>query len=203
MQNPSGWSVRPYQPSDLDAIYEIALRTGAAGADASEMVDDPRLFGELFAAPHVTLEPEHAFVLDDGRGRTIGYVVGALDAAAFEARCEREWWPALRSRHPLDDGGTKLDDLLIGLIHHRPAPDPEVDGPHPSELHINLLPEAQGQGWGRAMIERLLASLRSHGSPGVHLGTSPDNTRAIAFYRHLGFQQLADSGHSVRFGMRL
>ena len=35
-------------------------------------------------------------VLDDGTGPG-GYVLGALDTRAFEARCEREWWPPLRA----------------------------------------------------------------------------------------------------------
>src|SRR5690349_11657833 len=94
-------SIRPFAPPDLDALYEICLRTGDAGRDATSLVADPRLFGELYAAPYAVLEPAHAFVLDDGQGRAVGYVLGALDTVAFAARCETEWWPALRRRHPL------------------------------------------------------------------------------------------------------
>ena len=81
---------------------------------------DPRLFGEIYAAPYGVLEPEHALVLDDGAGAAIGYVLGALDTPAFEARCEAEWWPALRARHPIGSGGNDLDELL----HRDPPPRP-------------------------------------------------------------------------------
>ena len=81
------------------------------------------LFGELYAAPYGVLEPEHAFVLDDGAGVAVGYALGALDTLAFEARLEHEWWPPLRA-HPLRPDGTTLDDLLVGLIHHRAPTDP-------------------------------------------------------------------------------
>ena len=201
-----GAHLRPYRPSDLDAVYEICLRTGAAGEDATEHVDDHRLFGEVWAAPYVTVEPEHAHVVDDGTGRAIGYVLGTVDVVAFEAWCERAWWPPLRDRYRLVDGGTRLDDLLIALIHHRPEPDLAICEPYPSELHIDLLPEAQGRGWGRRLIDVIIESFRAAGSPGVHLGTSIRNTRAIAFYEHLGFERLTPVGStaaSIDFALAL
>lgn len=195
--------IRPYQPDDLDELYEICLRTGAAGQDASAMVEDPRLFGEVFAAPYGVLEPQHAFVLDDGGGRAIGYVLGALDTAEFEARCEVEWWPSLRAAHPLVDGGTRLDDLLIHLIHHRSTPSPAILEGYPSHLHIDLLPAAQRHGWGRRLMDTVCASLAAAGSRGVHWGVSTSNTRAIAFYRHLGAIELHVDGAIVTFGQSL
>ena len=195
----SGAAIRPCRvDDDLDALYDICLRTGAAGEDAGDLVDDPLLFGHLFAAPYAVLEPDHAFVLDDGAGRVVGYVLGARDVVRFERRAEVEWWPALRERYPRGSGDG-LDSLLIALLHDRPRPEDAVAARFPSELHIDLLPEAQGRGWGRRMIDHLLGSLRAAGSRGVHLGTSPANTRAIAFYTRLGFERLPDDGHSVRF----
>lgn len=195
-------AIRPYRPDDLDALYEICLRTGAAGQDATDLVEDPRLFGEIYAAPYAVLEPEHAFVLDEGHG-AVGYVLGALDTVAFEARREAEWWPGLRTRHPEQTGGTRLDDLLVHLIHHRHDPDPELVAAYPSHLHIDLLPEAQGRGWGRRLLDVLFEALRSDGSPGVHWGVSTRNTAAIAFYEHLGFERVADDDLQKRFAVRL
>lgn len=194
--------IRPFHPNDLDALYEICLRTGAAGRDATDLVDDPRLFGELFAAPYGVFEQEHAFVLDDC-GRAVGYVLGALDTTGFEARCEADWWPALRERHPLRPDGARLDDLLIHLIHHRSVPPAEVLGPYPSHLHIDLLAGAQAGGWGRRMMATLLDSLRADGSPGVHWGVSSGNTRAISFYRHLGHREVAVDPSIHTFATRL
>jgi ribosomal protein S18 acetylase RimI-like enzyme len=196
-------AIRSFQPSDLDALYDICLRTGSAGEDASDLVDDPRLFGEIYAAPYAHLEPEHAFVLAPRAGVPVGYVLGALDTAAFDARCEAEWWPPLRARHPEEPGGTRLDDLLVHLIHHRTAPDPEILATHPSHLHIDLLPQVQAQGWGRRLLEAELDALRHDGSAGVHWGVSTRNERAISFYQHLGCQELAANDLSRTFGVRL
>lgn len=197
--------IRAYEPTDLDAVYDICVRTGADGGDARALVADHRLHGHLWAGPYVTLEPELAFVLDDGAGRAVGYVLAARDAVAFEQRAEREWWPPLRERYPRHPEGTTLDDLLVALLHDRPTADPVIDGPYPSELHIDLLPTAQGRGWGRHLIDSVLEALRGSGSPGVHLGTSARNERAIGFYRHLGFVELTPGrpGAGVLFGRRL
>ena len=195
--------VRPYAASDLPHLYEICLRTGDAGEDATDQVADPDLLGDIYAAPYGVLEPEHAFVVADGSGTAVGYALGALDTRAFEARCEAQWFPPLRERHPIGSGGTALDELLIGLLHHKHRAADEVVATHPSHLHIDLLPEAQGAGWGRALMERLQDALRADGSPGVHLGVSTRNPRALAFYRHLGYQPLAVGDLSHTLGLRL
>lgn len=199
----TGARIRAYAPADLDALYAICLRTGDAGRDATGLVEDPRLFGELYAAPYATLEPEHAFVLDDGTGAAVGYVLGALDTVAFEARCEASWWPALRARHPERAGGVRLDDLLIALLHHRTPPDPEVVAAYPSHLHIDLLPEVQGAGWGQRLLTHLFDALRAAGSPGVHWGVSARNEHAVGFYRHLGCAELGRDALGHTFAVRL
>ena len=195
--------IRSYRPTDLDALYDICLRTGAAGKDATDMVEDPRLFGELYAAPYGVLEPEHAFVLDDGSGTAVGYVLGALDTEGFASRCEAEWWPALRAGHPEQPEGRSLDALLIGQIHARSRPRPEVVSEYPSHLHIDLLPAVQGRGWGRRLLEVLFEALRADGSPGVHWGVSTRNHNAIAFYRHLGCSELSSDALTHTFARAL
>lgn len=193
--------IRRYQTPDLDALYEICLRTGAAGGDATDLVDDSRLFGEIWAAPYAIFEPEHAHVIDDGG--IVGYVLGTVDAVAFEQRCELEWWPALRDRHPLTENGERFDDLLISLIHHRPPPRLDLAAEFPSELHIDMLPIVQGRGLGRRLLDTMFNGLADAGSPGVHLGVSVHNANAVAFYRHIGFDEHDSDGLTRTFTMRL
>jgi ribosomal protein S18 acetylase RimI-like enzyme len=64
-------------------------------------------------------------------------------------------------------------------------------------VHIDLLPRAQGQGLGRRMMTRMFEALAERGSPGVHLGLSPSNTGAFAFYRKLGFEELTRDAEGV------
>jgi ribosomal protein S18 acetylase RimI-like enzyme len=197
-------TVRPYHPADLDALYRVCLETGDAGGDATALHDDPTLLGHVYAAPYALFEPELAFVLEDAAG-VGGYVLGALDTTAFDARLEQEWWPALRSRYPLPpgDAADNPDGRLVRMIHRHHPSDPEVVATHPSHLHIDLVARCQGQGHGARLMTTLLDALRAAGSRGVHLGVSTRNKRAVGFYRHLGFAQLTANDWIIQFGTRL
>jgi ribosomal protein S18 acetylase RimI-like enzyme len=73
----------------------------------------------------------------------------------------------------------------------------------PAHLHIDLLPELQGQGFGRQLMRTVLAELHRRGIPGVHLGVSPTNLPARAFYRKIGFRPLpSDAGDGTLLGIR-
>jgi ribosomal protein S18 acetylase RimI-like enzyme len=196
--------LRAYQPTDHDAVYDICVRTGAAGNDATTLLRDPALLGHISAGPYLELAPELAFVVEDEDG-VAGYILGAADTTEFEDRLEREWWPALRRRHPeyRTDADADFDDLLIALMHSPARTPPRLVAAYPSHLHIDLLPRLQGQGWGRRLIDTLVERLRATGSHGVHLGVATANTNAQAFYRTVGFTELDDDGVTVTFAMAL
>lgn len=197
-------TIRGFVPADADGLYDVCLRTGADGADATSRFRDPRLLGSVYVGPYLALEPELAFVLDDGSGRVGGYVLGARDTTSFELACERTWWPALRARHPLraEAPGT-VDADVVALIHHPPVVDRVVARTFPSHLHIDLLPAWQGSGWGRRLLTHLLDELTAAGSPGVHLGVSSTNPGAIAFYRTLGFVDVPTPDDGLTLGLVL
>ena len=85
--------------------------------------------------------------------------------AAFDSRCESDWWPALRARHPIGSGGNDLDELLITMLHHRHRAADDIVAAYPSHLHIDLLPEAQGEGLGRALMETMQDASAPPGRP--------------------------------------
>lgn len=196
--------IRPARPDDLDALYEICLRTADAGEDATGLHADPALPGHVWAAPYLVHEPEHAFVVVDADDHAIGYILGAADSRAFEAELERSWWPDLRDRYPVvADDRTPADQETVALIHDPPRAHDALMEAFPSHLHIDLLPPAQGRGNGRRLIQTLLAALTDAGSAGVHLGVSNRNERAIGFYRAIGLIELGSTEEGTGFGLRL
>lgn len=200
-------TIRPYQPGDLGALYRICLQTGHNGDDATSMYRDPELLGHVRAAPYALFEPSLAFVAEDAAG-VGGYIVGALDSHAFEARLERDWWPRLHARYPEPPASIAQeqwtpDQAKAHLIHHPWVSPAEVTSQYPSHLHINLVPRLQTGGHGRRLISAFIEELRRQGSPGVHLGVRPGNIRAIGFYRHIGFTELPGGGDFVMFAMDL
>lgn len=184
-------TLRQYRPADLDAIYDICVRTADGGADARGMYADDRLMGDIFAVPYVTLEPQHAHVLDDGTGRAVGYILGTADTAAFAKRYRAEWIPAIAGRYPepADPPVTNTDSMLRLHFHPERMIVPAL-ADYPAHLHIDLLPEWQGKGFGRGLTDAFLAGVRAAGAERVHLGMVPTNTAALAFYRRLGFAEI-------------
>ncbi|BDZ42511.1 hypothetical protein GCM10025865_18100 [Paraoerskovia sediminicola] len=181
---------RTDDPAEVARLYEICLRTGADGEDATDRYADPRLLGEVYLGAYLALEPDLAFVLDDGAG-PLGYVVGTRDTVAFESRCEREWWPGLRERyadHAFPAGSP--DSALVEMIRTPGRTDAPWLDDFPAHLHVDLLPDGQGGGNGRRLLETLFEALRGHGVRGLHLGVSDTNTRAIGFYEHIGLRRL-------------
>jgi len=182
-----GARIRAYRPGDERELYEICLRTGDSGGDATELYRDPNLLGEVYVGPYVRLAPTLAFVAED-EGGVAGYVLGTADTRAFELACEREWWPALRSRYALGVfPANSPDDHLARLIHGPNKTSEDVIERYPAHLHIDLLPRLQGHGFGRSLLETLFDALRAGGVPAVHLGVGLANERAIGFYERMGF----------------
>jgi ribosomal protein S18 acetylase RimI-like enzyme len=198
--------IRPYRPGDLDDLYRICLLTGDAGQDATSLYRDPRLPGNIFAAPYGLYEPSLAFVAEDATG-VGGYIVGALDSPAFEQQLDSQWWPYLRSRYPEPPPGLPAeqwtrDQRMASMIHHPLRSPDELARRYPSHLHINLVPRLQASGHGSQLTKTLIAALRDQGSWGVHLYVPRSNRQAPGFYRHFGFTELP-AGELAALGVHL
>jgi len=186
--------IRPYRASDHAAVYDVCVRTADAGGDARGKYHSDDLMPDLFAGPYVFLEPEFAFVLDDGQ-RAVGYVIGTPDTAAFARAYRERWIPRLADRYPPpipgppDPPGNQDEEMIA--LHHRPErlvwPGLEE---YPAHLHIDLLPPFQGAGHGRALMETFYVAAARAGAAGVHVTVTTANTRALGFYDRLGFRRL-------------
>jgi ribosomal protein S18 acetylase RimI-like enzyme len=178
--------IRPYRPADRDALYDICVRTADAGGDARGHYSDDHLMGDLFAAPYAHLEPGLAFVTDDGHGRAVGYIVGTKDTAAFVRRYAAEWTPSVSRKY----AGDERDREMLRLLHHPEHMLVAELADYPAHLHMNLLPEFQRRGYGRALMETFLAAANEAGARKVWLGMLTVNVKARAFYDRLGFTEL-------------
>lgn len=161
--------IRSYASRDYDAVSRVCVLTGEAGGDATGLHPSDDYLPDTWLRPYLRFEPDLAWVVDEGEGAR-GYLVATADSRRFAQRYRDEW------RRGGDQGP---------LI-------PEVDE-YPAHLHVDLLPELQGRGYGRALIEGLVAELGHRRIRGLHLGVDARNGGAIAFYRRLGFRELESS----------
>lgn len=201
----SSVTIRDFGPADVDDLYDVCVRTGDSGADATGLISVPRLLGDVFVGPYLALAPELALVADDGQ-RAAGYALAALDTEAFDRRMDTEWWPSVRLRIEAlglaagTTGNAMAEELLAmiadpGLVHH-----PDLPG-FPSHLHIDLLEHVRGDGVGTRMLTELFGRLRAAGSVGVHLGVAATNEGAQRFYARFGFEELTRRGEEIFMGL--
>lgn len=171
-------------------MRHVCLLTGDSGADATGRWSDDGLIPDVYLEPYLRYPEGLAWVVDKGDGVT-GYVVAVTDTTDFVSWWRRSWVSEFVDRHGstaqrdedkwLFDGGTQPERLLNSAVLKA----------FPAHLHIDLLPEAQGRGLGRALLQTLGGELDRRGVPGVHLGVGEDNLAATAFYRRLGFDEPA------------
>lgn len=192
-----GLTIRPYRPADRDDVASVCLRTGAGGADATGMYSDDTLVADVAVLPYLEFAPDLAWVVDDGR-HVLGYLVGVADTAEYSAWCARNWAPEFAKRHPEAGPPTGRapmvsEELLVWAGRNPEAARIPELADYPAHLHINLLPELQGRGLGRRLVDRFRDALAARGVPALHLTVDPSNAGALAFYARLGFHELPSS----------
>ena len=201
--------IRLAYADDLDALYNISLKTGDMGRDASGLYDDPKMVGHIYSAPYLVHSPELCFVIEDQEG-IAGYVVGTADTRAFEACLEVNWWPALRKKYANPAGISEEhwseDQYRANAIHNPYIIREDIAVDFPAHLHMNLLPRLQHKGYGSRLLGAWLAKARSLDVKAVHLGAGRSNVAGIRFWTKSGFQELTlpdQDLHTVWMGMRL
>lgn len=192
-------TIRPAVSADRSQIARICLLTGRQGGDASGVFGDDAVLADVYALPY--LEGPGGFCLVwDADGEARGYVLGTTDTDAFQRWFVETWWPMVGPRH----ARRTAEDL--GLLDS--AADPSrMLGPvvarFPAHLHIDLLPDQQGRGAGRALVEAACAFLADAGVPGVHLVAEKANAGAQAFYPRVGFEAVEESDATVTWARSL
>jgi len=197
------FSIRSYKSADTSAVYEICLKTGNSGQDATHLFSDPLVLGHIYVGPYMEFEPQSVFILEDDQG-PCGYIMGVLDSQTYYQWMHSEWLPKIRVdyKKPTGDPDTwneteKITNLLFHPESQRLLPD------FPAHLHIDLLSRAQGKGQGKLMMDRFIDYLRYNKIPGVHLELSSKNDRAFNFYRKYGMQELDRNNESIFMGFYL
>jgi ribosomal protein S18 acetylase RimI-like enzyme len=182
--------VRKYTTGDRAAIQEICYRTGYLGDSAARFWRHKKSFVEAWTSYYIDQEPESLYVATRG-AEVVGYLTGCVDTASATKSKGSMTSQIVRYGWLFRPGtaGFFWRAICDGMRDESVATDEFVNARWPAHPHINLLPDARGSGLGRALIERWFDQLRRVGSPGCHLGTLVENTRAVAFFERMGFRR--------------
>lgn len=188
--------LRPFRAADRPGTDLVCVRTADAGGDARGLYSTDELMPDIFSRPYLRREPELAQVIE-ADGRVVGYVLGTADTPGFVRWYRDVWLPALADRYPITPDVEReallspAERLMLSL-HRTPERMLVAEVAHlPAHLHIDVLPEFQGCGWGRRLMTAFLTGLAARGVDGVHLCMATANTPARAFYDRLGFVEVS------------
>ncbi len=190
------YSIRPYHVSDL------CVKTADSGNDVSHLLTDPDLHPHYYAGPYVVLEPDLCFVIT-ADGVPIGYILGTCDSRLFRDKCEKEWFPLLRSRYAVPKIEDQSLEANLTRLIHKGKEYSEILTTYPAHLHIDLMPQARGKGFGKELMTHFCNKLKDLNVTGLHLGVSKDNLGAVQFYEKVGFARLDENDESITFGVLL
>ncbi|PSN64737.1 GCN5-related N-acetyltransferas-like protein [Corynespora cassiicola Philippines] len=205
--------IRPY---DSSRDFEAGLNVFYTTIDPGVSTEPSRTIGShIWYRPYVILSPESCFMLDSGTGHAVGYIIGAPSTTTFASLWKEKYLPSLdQSIIPppeIQSGDPAMETETVkglrkevwsagcSMLQSVPA---ELEK-YPAHLHIDILPEFQGQGWGKLMVERFLGYLGEQGVRGVHLGMVRTNEGARRFYERFNFSlcdQVLDNGESQEKG---
>ena len=185
--------VRPYQPADRAALFQIGADTAFFGEPIEFYMEDRRIFLDSFYAYYTDYEPEHAWVACAG-DQVVGFLTGCTDSHRSEAVLIRKLIPSVLWRlltgyyHPGKKTWRYVGAVFsAGLRGEAPPVDLER---YPAHLHINLASGWRGYGLGKGLMQAYLAQIKQLGVRGVHLGTTSLNEAACRLYERCGFHLL-------------
>jgi RimJ/RimL family protein N-acetyltransferase len=183
--------IRTYRPADHDALVDLFARAG---------VDSPsgELWRHLPSEQMVYLDPyiEHCpdtLFLAEVDGELVGYLTGCPDTALIPSEDERLSQAIIRHKVMLKPRSLPFFvRSLVDLVRTKArggqvASGEPVDQRWPAHLHINVVPEARGTGAAQGLMTAWQGWLTGSGTPGCHLQTLVENTRAKRFFEKVGF----------------
>ncbi|WP_119731404.1 GNAT family N-acetyltransferase [Thermomonospora amylolytica] len=182
--------IRTFTEADREELRKLFERAGE-GAPTASLWGHAESEAAIYLYPYMELEPESLFIAVDD-GVMVGYLTGCLDTSSFPSedklleQAVRRHRLLLRPR-PMAFFARTLIDTAWAAIRRQPTASGFTDERWPAHLHINVAPEARGKGAADGLMRAWQDRLRQAGSPGCHLQTLVENTRAVRFFERMGF----------------
>ncbi len=171
-------TIRPLRHTDTSAVEYVCRMT------AGEIHKKEPIYGNILAKMFSTYYAREccdtSFVLADDDDIAVGYVMCEPDykrySRLFRKIDVKNIW-GLDKKSGFDAWWMPFPYFFLGLKY-------------PAHLHIDILPEYQGKGYGAQIMNTMLDNLRQKNVKGIMLMANKDNHAAIRFYERLGFKVL-------------
>ena len=183
--------IRNLKKQDIPSAEYICLITAA-----KEIKDTPKKALRtllMYNRCYTRTQNSSCFVAENENGRVVGYI---LCAAIFPTCLKGVFGSELREIFTIS--------FTSGTVSFFDAVSPAAFSvKYPAHLHIDILPEYQGQKVGTALMSALKEKLVSDNINGVMLCVGKGNVRAIDFYKKNGFKVVFKLFGAVFMGLNL
>ncbi len=192
------FEIRPVQAADERDLKEILYRADPA----AENHPAPELIWERWGRYYFERCRSHCFTaVRNEDGRPLGVILCSPGTTASMREFNRDYYPSLlpaldrverESPEAFRASGLEYYRIPEGrdLLRRHPLRGRLIHINYPAHLHINVHPDAQRQGLGHLLVDRLAVHLRTLGIPGLHLVVASENRKGIEFYKRYGFRSL-------------
>ncbi len=161
--------IRPYAPTDRQAVRDICCDTGFMGKPIDPIFVDRDAFADFFTRYYTDLEPENALVVE-ADGKVVGYLLGCLK---IKGQGKRQLWlilsrtvPKMLLRALLFRYNKSSFKFLSWFLFKASGetPKPIEDAAH---FHINMLEEYRSGVAGRKIMFPFFKRVLNLGFKGV------------------------------------
>ncbi len=182
------YSIRNFNSKDFENLKAICIET-ASDIFRGKRITEIALV-DVYCRYYIEQEPDNCFVVADQDDVAKGYILCAKDYEEYRRLFKEKYLNTWN-----------LATLIMGNFAMKSIK--EYAKEYPAHLHIDLLPECQGQGYGRKLIGMLIEHLNERNISGLMLHVSAKNVGARAFYLKCGFQVLHADKNDVLMGMKI
>lgn len=166
--------IRNFISSDFKHLQHICIETGPQYKKMSRKMANCLMYCDYYA--NECMDTSFALVNDDDI--PLGYVMCDTDYANYEKVYRQKYLPLIGELSRSVAWSKRCDlrfQRKLGTKYH-------------AHLHIDILPEAQRQGWGHKLIDALKERLKERNIPSVYLIVGRNNEKGNSFYTKYGFQ---------------
>ena len=182
--------IRPYRPTDRNAVRRLCCETGYLGKAIDPVFEDRELFSDYLTRFYTDWEPESTFVLEQD-GEVKGYLMGSRRPLLHQFHSfflNLSLFARGIFRYPRYNKASKAFVRWILLNAWREVPAAPRRLPH---FHFNMLPEAMGFGTTREMLVQFFHHLRAHGETHVFgQVVTFEERRGAKVFERFGFRVL-------------
>ncbi|XP_034754803.1 protein O-GlcNAcase isoform X1 [Etheostoma cragini] len=188
------YSIRPYYPKDVTAIYKICKEMYCEGMEDTPVSDkDPDLIGDRLVGGLLALSSDYGFVLEDDEG-ICGYALGTVDVQPFVKKCKLNWIPFMQEKYLKPDCEkdlTEAEKMMLSFHEEEEGLPASFLSNFPSLIKVDIHAKVTDPSVAKSMMGCLLSSLKANGSLGAFCQVRQTDKRMLDFYGKLGCFEVA------------